>query len=71
MAELKWGDYIGYGSTASNIEANHICISYDISDLVQESVDKKFEIAWKAIRKFKWTKGFNCRRRSRTFGSWR
>lgn len=49
------------------------CIDYAIIDIreeVQEMVDKKFNLATKAIKKWKWTRGFNCRRKSRTFGSW-
>lgn len=42
----------------------------DIRQEMQEMIDKKFNLATKAIRKYQWTKGFNCRRKSRTFGSW-
>lgn len=43
----------------------------DIRTEILSAVDQKFALAWKVIRKSRWTKGFNCRRCSRTFGSWR
>lgn len=43
----------------------------DIREEVREMINKKFNLATKSIRKWRWTRGFNCRRVSRTFGSWR
>lgn len=48
-------------------------IEYAVRDIrsdIEAMIDQKFKVAWRAIQKHKWTKGFNTRRHSRTFGSW-
>lgn len=41
-----------------------------IQEEIQEEIDRKFSIAWKVVKKHKWIKGYNCRRKSRRFGSY-
>lgn len=50
--------------------SDNIIAHIDVSSDIKRYVDQKFKVAWRAIQKHKWTKGFNTRRHSRTFGSW-